>query len=150
MPPRKTSKKTEATKGAVDTLVRAEKPVRKKPAATRSKKASKAAVPGAGAAAAEAAGSASIPVESYIIIDYPVSGEIVSGLHYAIRIGASCEGSVQIQFNGGEWLSCRPTAGYWWYDWGYFTPGDYKIAARLVNDDGKQLKKSAVTRVEVI
>ena len=86
--------------------------------------------------------------KAYVIIDHPLNGETISGLHYAIRIGAS-EGNVEISFNDGEWIACRPSAGYWWFDWGYFSPGSYKISARL-RDGEKTLKKSEIRKVTVI
>lgn len=33
---------------------------------------------------------------SYIVIDYPNEAEIINGLHYALRIGASNDGYVEI------------------------------------------------------
>jgi hypothetical protein len=85
----------------------------------------------------------------YVVIDHPQEAEIISGLHYAIRIGASDNGTVEISFDNGEWQSCRPSAGYWWFDWGYFTPGIHKISARLRDKDGKTLKKSLVVKCDV-
>ena len=80
---------------------------------------------------------------SYILIDYPTDGELLSGVHYAIRIGASGDGSCQISFDGQNWNDCRHHSGYWWYDWSYFLPGTYRINARLVDNTGKVLKKTA-------
>jgi len=89
--------------------------------------------------------------ELYVYIDYPTENEIVSGLHYAIRIGATeTAGMVEISFDGGEWLPCRPAAGYWWHDWGYFTPGSHTIAARLRSEAGKTLKKADMRHCEVV
>ena len=87
--------------------------------------------------------------ESYVLIDHPADGEIISGLHYAIRVGASDNGSVELSFNNGEWQPCRASAGYWWFDWGYFTPGAHKIIARLRSNDGATLKKSSAVKCEV-
>lgn len=86
----------------------------------------------------------------YVVIDYPIDAETVSGLHYAIRIGASETGSVEISFDNGEWLPARNSAGYWWYDWGYFTAGKHTMAVRLRNEAGKTLKKSEVRTVDVV
>jgi hypothetical protein len=69
---------------------------------------------------------------AYLTIDFPIENEVVSGLDYAIRIGASKDGFVELALNDGEWRPCRFSSGYWWFDWGYFTPGEYKISARLV------------------
>jgi hypothetical protein len=74
--------------------------------------------------------------DAKVIIDYPTELETVSGLSYSIRVGATNEGSVEISFNEGEWKPCRFNCGYWWFDWGYFKPGEYKILARMVDIDG--------------
>lgn len=74
---------------------------------------------------------------SYLIIDFPVEAEKVYSRHYAIRIGASVEGYVELAFNEGEWIPCRFDDGYWWFDWVYFTPGKYTIAARMIDPEGK-------------
>ena len=86
---------------------------------------------------------------AYIVVDHPQENELISGLHYAIRIGASDNGSVEISFDNGEWQQCRPSAGYWWFDWGYFTPGIHSVTARLRNADGKTLKKTPSIKCEV-
>jgi len=85
----------------------------------------------------------------YVVLDHPQVDEIISGLHYAIRIGASDNGAVEISFDNGEWQPCRPSAGYWWFDWGYFTPGAHKITARLRDAAGATVKKSPVVKCEV-
>ena len=150
MSPRKTTKKTGASQSATDTLVKPAKTVKKK--IVRAKKQPKAiAVPAANITPAVAPKAAAAPSKPYVVIDFPVTSETVSGLHYAIRMGSSDDNnSVQIQFNGGEWLPCRSTAGYWWYDWGYFIPGTYKIVARLVDAEGNQIKKTSITKIEVV
>lgn len=86
---------------------------------------------------------------TYIIIDYPTENETIAGVHYAIRIGASGNGTVELSINNGPWEPARYADGYWWYDWGYFVPGATKIAARLVDDKGKVIK-NATTRKCVI
>lgn len=89
-------------------------------------------------------------IEHYVVVDHPQNNEIVSGLHYAIRIGASNTGSVELSINNRDWQPCRNTAGFWWFDWGYFTPGSHKITARLQDGQGKTLKKSAVVKCKVV
>lgn len=87
---------------------------------------------------------------NYIMIDHPQENEIISGLHYAIRIGASDNGAAEISFDDGDWQPCRQAAGYWWFDWGYFTPGTHTIVARLRDAEGNTLKKTKAVRVEVV
>jgi hypothetical protein len=85
----------------------------------------------------------------YVVIDHPVNGELLIPGHYAIRIGASWGGIVEFQINDGEWIPCRHNAGYWWFDWHNIPAGKHKLAARLVDNNGDILKKSAIRRVEV-
>lgn len=87
--------------------------------------------------------------EAYLVIDYPVENEIIKGLHYAIRIGATPLGYVELSFNEGEWQPCRHGAGFWWFDWGYFTPGKYKIQARLVDANGEVVLKTLPRKCNV-
>ncbi|MGA2090441.1 MAG: hypothetical protein ABSH12_03140 [Endomicrobiales bacterium] len=87
---------------------------------------------------------------TYVIIDYPTESETISGLHYAIRIGSSANGLVELSINNGPWESCRYADGYWWYDWGYYLPGPIKISARLLDEKGKTLKRSSVRKCTII
>ena len=100
--------------------------------------------------APKAAASAAAAPVTYIVIDHPTEGELISGLHYAIRVGASEGAGVELSFDDGEWLAARFAAGYWWFDWGYFPPGIHKIVARLIDHSGKLIKKSTVRKVEII
>lgn len=84
---------------------------------------------------------------SYIVIDYPTEGETISGLMYTIRIGASEKNNVEISINNGEWQPARNSSGYWWFDWGYFTAGKNKIAARLIDNSGKTIKTTEQRKV---
>ncbi len=86
---------------------------------------------------------------SYVLVDYPVENETVYGDSYVLRIGASFDGYVEVSFNDSEWQPCRFASGYWWYDWTYFKPGDIKIVARLVGNDGKILKISDIRKCKV-
>jgi hypothetical protein len=87
--------------------------------------------------------------DTYIIIDHPSANETVYPNHYAVRIGASNKGAVEISINNSEWLPCRYSDGYWWFDWQEFKSGKNKIVARLKNEKGRVLKKSAVCECEV-
>lgn len=149
MAPRKTKKTTEflkeSSKTATETLVKP-KPkkaaVKKTPAAKTTKKVS-----------TKTAAATAVPAfdpNCYVIIDHPSNGEVISGLHYAIRIGASENGAVEICFDGGDWQPCRNAGGYWWFDWGYFTPGEHAIVARLRDNDGNTLAQSQKILCQVI
>jgi len=87
---------------------------------------------------------------AYVIIDHPCEKENISGNEYVIRIGASMDGYVEISFNDSEWQPCRFASGYWWFDWKYFQPGNIKINARLVSNEGQIVKLSDVRKCKVI
>jgi hypothetical protein len=140
-------RKSKAAK-MVNELLESSSSKTKKKAAPKAKRGSaeKTGLPATGSAMPAASAEAE---NTYIVIDYPTEGELISGLAYAIRIGASESGKVELSFNGGEWQPCRAGAGYWWFDWGYYEPGTYKIVARLVDDNGKVIKKSDARKVQV-
>ena len=76
---------------------------------------------------------------AYLVVDHPVETETIYGNHYAIRIGASTDGYVEISFDKGEWQPCRFGGGYWWFDWAYFNKGDHSIAVRLMDTNGNSI-----------
>jgi hypothetical protein len=87
---------------------------------------------------------------AYLFIDYPVENDILQANgHYAIRIGASHDGYVELSFNGGEWVPARFSDGYWWFDWAYFSAGDYTLAARIVGPDGTPVIETSVRKYTV-
>lgn len=87
---------------------------------------------------------------SYVLIDHPCEKENITSSEYVIRIGASMDGYVEISFNDAEWEPCRFASGYWWFDWKYYKPGNVKISARLVSNEGQILKLSDVRKCKVI
>jgi hypothetical protein len=87
--------------------------------------------------------------KSYIFIDYPIEFEKIKSYHYAVRIGASKDGYVEVSFNNGEWLPCRFASGYWWFDWMYFNPGSYILLARLVSPKGDIILETTARKCEV-
>jgi hypothetical protein len=92
----------------------------------------------------------SAPKGAYVVIDHPMEGELVSGLAYVMRIGAAAGGRVEVSINNGDWSPARHSAGYWWFDWGYYKPGPHTVVARLIDDKGKVLKKSATRKCTVV
>jgi hypothetical protein len=85
----------------------------------------------------------------YVVIDHPINGEVLIPNHYAVRIGASWGGIVEFQVDDTDWIPCRHNAGYWWFDWHNIPSGKHKLAARMIDNNGNVLKKSALRRVEV-
>jgi hypothetical protein len=78
--------------------------------------------------------------KAYVVIDYPVEGEIVTSPHYAFRIGAGGAERVEISFDGKQWSPCRESAGYWWYDWSGYEAGPRILRARLLAQGRPPLK----------
>ncbi|MDR2426662.1 MAG: hypothetical protein LBD46_05735 [Endomicrobium sp.] len=86
---------------------------------------------------------------AYIVIDHPIDMETIYGNHYAIRVGASTDGYVEISFNNGEWQPCRYDAGYWWFDWTYFAKDDYFIVVRLMDPGGNLIMETAPRKCRI-
>ncbi|MDR1418052.1 MAG: hypothetical protein LBI80_02705 [Endomicrobium sp.] len=86
---------------------------------------------------------------AYVIIDYPVESENINSCHYVVRVGASCDGYVELSFNDGEWVPCRFNSGYWWFDWTDFVPGEYFISARLIDHKGDVILQSQNRKCKV-
>jgi hypothetical protein len=77
--------------------------------------------------------------KTYVIIDYPIESENINSCHTVImqlELALLAMSYVELSFNNGEWLPCRFSSGYWWFDWAYFAPGEHLISARLVNPAG--------------
>lgn len=73
--------------------------------------------------------------KNHVMIDYPTPGEILVGTHYTFRMQSATPGRIELNLDGGEWLSCRTDVGYSWFDW-TCQPGDHILTARVVHEDG--------------
>ncbi|OGS20700.1 MAG: hypothetical protein A2252_04840 [Elusimicrobia bacterium RIFOXYA2_FULL_39_19] len=86
----------------------------------------------------------------YIVIDYPQDNEIIHHPHYTIRLGASENWSspnrVEISIDGGEWVQCRYSDGFFWYDWSNYQPMEHKIVACIKDSNGKIAKKTGIRK----
>lgn len=80
--------------------------------------------------------------EIYVAIDHPKEGEIITFPNYTIRIGATEGNTVEVSIDAGNWKTCRPAEGYWWYDWADYSPGFHLVKARIVDSKGKVIKES--------
>ncbi|MCL1972249.1 MAG: hypothetical protein FWG57_04590 [Endomicrobia bacterium] len=87
--------------------------------------------------------------DAYLVIDYPVESETICGDHYAVKVGASTDGYVEISFDNGEWQPCRFGGGYWWFDWSYFNKGDHSIAVRLLDPSGNVIVETPSRKCEI-
>jgi hypothetical protein len=86
----------------------------------------------------------------YVVIDHPITGETMISNHYAIRLGASWGGVVELMIDDSEWMTCRHNSGYWWFDWHNIPAGAHKLVARLVDNNGTVLKKSTIRKVTAV
>ena len=46
----------------------------------------------------------------------------------------------EISIDDEEWLPCRQSVGYWWYDWSHFTVGHHSLQARIPSAGTRELK----------
>ncbi len=76
----------------------------------------------------------------YVLVDYPVDGETITGHTYSFRMSASPTERVEISIDGQEWLLCRQSVGYWWFDWSDFTAGAHSLQARIPSAGNRKLK----------
>jgi hypothetical protein len=82
-----------------------------------------------------------------IVVDFPVEGQLVLSQDYTFRLTSAEEGAVELSLDGGPWLACRESVGFWWFDWKP-TPGDHEAVARVKRSTGR-FAKSDVRRFRV-
>lgn len=79
--------------------------------------------------------SSSLPV-----IDYPREGDVLSPVHYAVRISPGPSQGVAISIDDGSWQPCRPAAGHYWFDWVKPSKGAHILIVRSQTPGGRFLK----------
>ena len=79
-----------------------------------------------------------------IVVEFPAENEVISNPDYSIRIESGSTGFVEVSIDGGEWVSCYNSVGYWWFYWSHYGPGEHKIIARLCDENGCVVKESEV------
>ena len=81
-------------------------------------------------------------------IDYPETGEVIAGDHYAVRISGPQGEEVEISIDDGDWALCRNEAGHWWFDLQHLSYGEHRLAARMIKDGdiGISMRKFKVSR----
>jgi hypothetical protein len=77
------------------------------------------------------------PIPPYIWIDYPQEAERLLGPVYHVRMGIGGAEKVEMSIDGGPWLNCRLTSGYWWFDWSGIQPGRHVLVARMRTENGR-------------
>ncbi|MDE2039250.1 MAG: hypothetical protein KGO96_06655 [Elusimicrobia bacterium] len=122
----------------------------RKPRAKARKPAFKLARAGAGAAALNE--DVQQPAEeAALAIDYPKAGESVAAPGYTLRLAAAeAATAVEVSIDGGSWLPCRLSVGYWWYDWSGYAAGPHLLEARLRAADGRWIVAKRRCLVEPI
>jgi len=65
-----------------------------------------------------------------IRIDYPKAGEKINSAHYAVRVSAAPCDNVEVSVDGGEWIPCANSSGYWWRQLSGLPEGKHIITAR--------------------
>jgi len=72
-------------------------------------------------------------------IDYPTESETLPAAGYTIRVAAPGARMVRVAINQGDWRDCRPSVGYWWYDWSGYADGEHELVACAEYDDGREI-----------
>ncbi|MDE2314522.1 MAG: hypothetical protein KGL04_10175 [Elusimicrobia bacterium] len=72
-------------------------------------------------------------------VDYPQNAEIVLSPYYTYRISVTTPeaAKVALSINGGDWLACRESLGFWWFDWQGYKPGAHVATARADKKNGR-------------
>ncbi|MFH1723876.1 MAG: hypothetical protein ABII00_04555 [Elusimicrobiota bacterium] len=82
-----------------------------------------------------------------ILINYPQLHERILPRHYSFRIEAKVHGQVELSIDGSPWRACRPSMGYWWYDWHCAPAGSHKVVARVLTETGAATTNARPFRV---
>ena len=104
---------------------------------------------GASTASSRPAGKTPAKKES-ITIDYPLEGEIITSSCYALRITTKSSSGVEVSIDGKEWLPCRESVGFWWFDWSGYNAGPHNVVARILLPSGKRGSKSSPRQLTVL
>lgn len=82
-------------------------------------------------------------------LDYPQAGEQVLLGHYAVRVAAKPDVTVEVAVDGGPWQPCREAVGYFWFDWSPAAPGEHTLVARAKNGGPRFVKSEEISVVVV-
>ncbi|TPW21254.1 MAG: hypothetical protein FD126_871 [Elusimicrobia bacterium] len=77
--------------------------------------------------------AAKTPKALAVLLEYPRAGEQVLPGHYAVRIAAKPEVTVEISVDGAPFQPCREAVGYYWFDWTPSALGTHTLVARAKN-----------------
>jgi hypothetical protein len=84
-------------------------------------------------------------VKKKIAIDYPQQHERITSPRYTFRISASVgDGeSVLVSVDDAPFQSCRPAAGYWWFDWEGYRSHHHRLIAKIAAANGDEVSEAA-------
>ena len=71
-------------------------------------------------------------------IEFPREGERLETDSYTARIHAPDAVMVHAAVDQGEWRECRPSVGYWWFDWTEDEAGEHELIACASFEDGRE------------
>lgn len=81
-----------------------------------------------------------VSTQPEVSVDYPQEGEKIMPGHYAVRVSAVPGAQVEISVDGGPDQPCRPSVGYYWFDWSPTQPGRVTFSARYRIGKGRWKK----------
>ncbi|HVE13224.1 MAG TPA: hypothetical protein VNI01_07515, partial [Elusimicrobiota bacterium] len=67
----------------------------------------------------------------------PQQDEVLLGESYTFRVSAPETARVEVSLDGGPWLECRASVGFWWYDWAC-AAGKHALTARTIDAAGEE------------
>lgn len=75
-----------------------------------------------------------------LAVEYPRQNEKITSSTYTVRVYAPENAkTVGISIDQGEWTSCRPSVGYWWYDWSGYENGEHEISVSMETSEGTRI-----------
>ena len=78
-------------------------------------------------------------VRMKVSLDFPKQNEIIHSPCYTLRIAAPENAQkVEVSIDQGPWQLCRPSVGYWWFDWSNFADGEHEAIAHIETREGRR------------
>lgn len=63
-------------------------------------------------------------------VDFPKANETIAAGHYAVRISAEHNATVEVSVDGSPYSPCHNSCGYWWYNMSELRQGPHKVMVR--------------------
>ncbi|MFI5361931.1 MAG: hypothetical protein ACHQ49_08185 [Elusimicrobiota bacterium] len=81
-------------------------------------------------------------------VDHPKKRERIFHPEYTFRVETPSPEPVEVSIDGEDWKACRPSVGYWWYDWSDYGTGLHQAVFRL-RPRGREKTPTATCLVRV-